>query len=249
MFHLPLPPHPLPQLRPQHPPKNLLQHPPTNPRHRPIKPTFTHLIPNKRMLRPRHLEPAKLHPRLAQRQSDFIPARRRDVRVQCAVDTHQLALDLLEPRQRVIRRVGTECSTMDIRSEIRHRSANPRIQRTSNRQVAAETHTRRAQPSRARLQGKKGIDGRRAVGVVGGEGFLGFEGVAKVGAGDVVGEGGGGDEVVVRGGRGDDVAGGGDGAREAGDGAGDLVDFGEEGDAGEFAGGGGLVWEIGRAHV
>lgn len=46
---------------------------------------------------------------------------------------------------------------------------------------------------------------------------------------------------MVGGGRGDDVAGGGDGAGEAGDGAGDLVDFGEEGYAGEFAGGGGLV--------
>lgn len=49
---------------------------------------------------------------------------------------------------------------------------------------------------------------------------------------------------MVRGGGRDDVAGGGNGAGEAGDGAGDLVDFGEEGDAGEFAGEGGLVWGV-----
>ena len=43
---------------------------------------------------------------------------------------------------------------------------------------------------------------------------------------------------MVRGGGRDDVACGGDGAGETGDGAGDLVDFGEEGYAGEFAGDG-----------
>jgi hypothetical protein len=111
--------------------------------------------------------------------------------------------------------------------------------------VAAETHTRCADAACACWQGEECVDGGGAVGVIGGEGFLGFESVAQVGAGDVVGEGGGGDEVVVRGGGGDDVAGGGDGAGEAGDGAGDLVDFGEEGYAGEFAGGGlvrGVAW-------
>lgn len=41
---------------------------------------------------------------------------------------------------------------------------------------------------------------------------------------------------MVGGGGGDDIACGGDGAGEAGDGAGYLVDFGEEDDAGEFAG-------------
>ena len=63
--------------------------------------------------------------------------------------------------------------------------------------------------------------------------LLDFVVVACVGSGPVVGEGFRAGEFVVAGGGGDDVAVAGDLAGESGDGAGYLVDFGEEDDGGE----------------
>lgn len=63
--------------------------------------------------------------------------------------------------------------------------------------------------------------------------LLDFPLVALVGAGHVIGQGLRAGKVMVAAGGGDDVALAGDLAGEAGDGAGDLVDLAEEGDAGE----------------
>ncbi len=84
------------------------------------------------------------------------------------------------------------------------------------------------------------VDGGAGVGVVACEGLGGFEDVAAVGAGLVVGEdGAGGFELVVDLGHGDDVAVAGEHGGGATDGRGDLEDFGVEDDAGVAAGGGG----------
>lgn len=90
MLHLPPPSFPSPKVRLQHPPKHLHQHLKTNLGNGRVIPPLAQLIPDKRVLRPRKLVPAKRHPGIAQALADEVPAGRWDVRVLDAEDEGQL---------------------------------------------------------------------------------------------------------------------------------------------------------------
>ena len=244
MLNHPLPPLRLPQLHPQHPPENLLHHPPTHPRHRPIEPALAQLIPHKRVLRARDLVPAEVHAPLPQPQPDQVPAGGGDVRVPRAVDAQELAGDVCAAREGVVGG-GPERGAVHVGGEVGDGGGDAGVEGGAQGEVAAEAHPRGAEAAGAGRQGEQGADGGVGVGVVGGEGLSGLEGVAEVGAGGGVGQGVGGEEVVVGGGGGDDVARRGEGAREALDGAGDLVDFGVEEEGGEAAASGMLGGLVG----
>lgn len=87
MLHLPPSPSlPPPQLRLQNPPKHFHQNLKTNLCHRRIVSSLAQLIPDKRVLRPRKLVPAKRHPGFPQALADEIAPGGGDVRVLDAED-------------------------------------------------------------------------------------------------------------------------------------------------------------------
>ena len=107
-------------------------------------------------------------------------------------------------------------------------------------EVSADADAHGAEFAGAVGAGGEVVEDGVGVGVVGGDGLGGLEGVAAVGAGLVVGEdGAGGLVLVVDLGHGDDVAVAGEHGGGAADGGGDLEDFGVEDDAWVTAGGGG----------
>lgn len=109
---------------------------------------------------------------------------------------------------------------VDICREIAHRGRDTRVECAAVCEVPAETHARGADAAVACLEPQKGGDGELGVFVISGQLLGDFPLVARVGAGDVVGEGLWAGEFVVGGGGCDDVALSGDLAGEAGDRAG-----------------------------
>ena len=136
---------------------------------------------------------------------------------------------------------------MQVRREVAHRRGDARVERATVRQVPAEAHAGRADPAGALAQPGEEVDAQPRVVVVGRELLFDLPGVAGVGAGAVVGERRRACELVVGRRRGDNVAVRGELPAQPRDGAGDLVDLGEEDNPGEagarVAGDGGVEEE------
>lgn len=175
------------------------------------------------MLRARDLVETELHAGLMQRVANQISARGGHVGVVLAEDHGDFAFEVGCALQRVVVLAAAEGVAVDIGCEVGDCGGDARVKRAAVGEVAAEAHARGAEAAGAGGEGEEGVDRQSGVFVVGGDGFLDLVRVARIRAGDVVGERVVRGEFVVGRGRGDDVALRSDLAGEAGDRAGDCV--------------------------
>lgn len=170
-----------------------------------------------------------------------------NVRVLTTPDHEELAFDFRNTVEGVVVHALTECALVDVGGVEASRGEDVRVHRGAEGEMAAEADAEGAEFAGAVRVGGEVVEDGAGVGVVGGDGLGGLQGVAAVGAGLIVGEdGAGGFVFVVDFGDGDDEAVAGEKGGRATDGAGDLENLRVEDEAGIAAERGGL--EKMRAH-